>query len=275
MIVINNINIFYYYLYIVYMNNDVRVKKIIWCYHILYLDENILFNNEDIKKSYKKLALLLHSDKNIGYQEIASTKFKELNEAYDILSNENERKWYHDYRKETSNKEEAKYNDIDDDKKYRAYHPCLYAYLLRNKKTQKLTAIKIGITSLVDKQDNIYKAIERRIKGEQIHNIKSEFGEIFEYDSVCFCSCLNEDDKEYDIKKYGKIRYQTGDIIYDGEYYKKRIEYYEKTIHGCLTGRGFNRQDMYTLSSLGEKKEKTEFFSMKNSKGECVKECID
>jgi DnaJ-class molecular chaperone len=48
---------------------------------------------EDIKKSYRKLALLYHPDKNPGNDE-ACEKFKEVSEAYSVLSNSDKRKQY-------------------------------------------------------------------------------------------------------------------------------------------------------------------------------------
>ena len=43
---------------------------------------------EEIKKAYKKLAMQWHPDKNQGSEE-AEQKFKQISEAYQLLSNEN------------------------------------------------------------------------------------------------------------------------------------------------------------------------------------------
>lgn len=48
---------------------------------------------EDIKKSYRKLALKYHPDKNPG-DKSAEEKFKEISEAYDVLSDSKKREMY-------------------------------------------------------------------------------------------------------------------------------------------------------------------------------------
>lgn len=58
-------------------------------YSILDVDENI--TKEELKKKYHKLCLLYHPDKNNGNYE---NKFKEINEAYEVLSDDKKRKEY-------------------------------------------------------------------------------------------------------------------------------------------------------------------------------------
>jgi len=60
-------------------------------YKILDLDKKC--SEDDIKKSYKKLALLYHPDKNQGNEDFTN-KFKEISEAYSILSNKDKRAQY-------------------------------------------------------------------------------------------------------------------------------------------------------------------------------------
>ncbi|KAL2775560.1 dnaJ-like protein subfamily B member 7 [Daubentonia madagascariensis] len=58
---------------------------------------------EDIKKAYHKVALKWHPDKNPENKEEAERKFKEVAEAYEVLSNDEKRDIYDKYGKEGLN----------------------------------------------------------------------------------------------------------------------------------------------------------------------------
>ena len=60
-------------------------------YQILGVSE--LANAEELKKAYRKLALKYHPDRNQGDKE-AEEKFKDVNEAYAVLSDANKREQY-------------------------------------------------------------------------------------------------------------------------------------------------------------------------------------
>jgi len=67
-------------------------------YQILEVPRNAA--EADIKKAYRKLALKWHPDKNPDNKETAEKKFKEISEAYEVLSDTQKRKIYDRYGKE-------------------------------------------------------------------------------------------------------------------------------------------------------------------------------
>lgn len=65
-------------------------------YSILGVEENA--SQEEIKKSFRKLSMKFHPDKNPGNSE-AEEKFKEISQAYDTLSDKDKKKEYDFTRK--------------------------------------------------------------------------------------------------------------------------------------------------------------------------------
>lgn len=65
-------------------------------YKVLGLSRNA--NDDEIKKAYRKLALKYHPDKNKGTD--AEGKFKEVAEAYEVLSDKKKRQIYDSYGEE-------------------------------------------------------------------------------------------------------------------------------------------------------------------------------
>ena len=66
-------------------------------YKILGINKDA--DENEIKKAYRKLAIKYHPDKNLGNKE-AEEKFKEINEAYEVLSDKDKRSKYDMYGKE-------------------------------------------------------------------------------------------------------------------------------------------------------------------------------
>lgn len=66
-------------------------------YHVLGLSKNA--TTDDIKKAYKKLAMLWHPDRTTTNKKTATDKFKQIAEAYSILSDPPKRKTYDQYGK--------------------------------------------------------------------------------------------------------------------------------------------------------------------------------
>jgi len=63
-------------------------------YSILGIDSRT--GDEDLKKAYRKLAFLYHPDRNNGNKE-AEERFKEISEAYAVLSDKGKRSYYDRY----------------------------------------------------------------------------------------------------------------------------------------------------------------------------------
>lgn len=82
-------------------------------YTVLNLDKNA--TQEEIKKSYKKLAMKYHPDKNIN-DNSAEEKFKKINEAYVILSDTKKRQQYDHFGHTENNSQytytQTNFNDI-------------------------------------------------------------------------------------------------------------------------------------------------------------------
>ena len=79
-------------------------------YSILEVKENSTLN--DIKKAYKKLALKYHPDKT---KDKSTSKFIEISNAYNILSDENKRKEYNNILKKSNKNYDNKYNEKHSD----------------------------------------------------------------------------------------------------------------------------------------------------------------
>ncbi|XXH01154.1 hypothetical protein Hte_007507 [Hypoxylon texense] len=65
-------------------------------YDLLGVDRQA--TDEEIKKAYRKKALELHPDRNYGDVENATQKFAEVQAAYEVLSDPQERAWYDSHR---------------------------------------------------------------------------------------------------------------------------------------------------------------------------------
>ncbi|XP_074381151.1 uncharacterized protein LOC141722643 isoform X2 [Apium graveolens] len=65
-------------------------------YNVLKVGRNA--SEEELKKAYKKLAMIWHPDKNnTGNKTEAEAKFKQISQAYDVLSDPHKRKYYDRY----------------------------------------------------------------------------------------------------------------------------------------------------------------------------------
>ncbi|KAE9447625.1 hypothetical protein C3L33_20461, partial [Rhododendron williamsianum] len=67
-------------------------------YKILQVDRNS--SDDDLKKAYRKLAMKWHPDKNPNNKSQSEAKFKQISEAYDVLSDPQKRAIYDQYGEE-------------------------------------------------------------------------------------------------------------------------------------------------------------------------------
>uniref|UniRef100_A0A5B7AJB2 J domain-containing protein n=2 Tax=Davidia involucrata TaxID=16924 RepID=A0A5B7AJB2_DAVIN len=67
-------------------------------YNILKVNRNA--SDEDLKKAYRRLAMIWHPDKNPSNKREAEAKFKQISEAYDVLSDPQKRQIYDLYGEE-------------------------------------------------------------------------------------------------------------------------------------------------------------------------------
>ncbi|KAK9096418.1 hypothetical protein Sjap_021915 [Stephania japonica] len=67
-------------------------------YNILKLSRNA--TEDDLKKSYRRLAMKWHPDKNQNNKKDAEAKFKQISEAYEVLSDPQKRTIYDQYGEE-------------------------------------------------------------------------------------------------------------------------------------------------------------------------------
>ncbi|KAK9676863.1 hypothetical protein RND81_11G106100 [Saponaria officinalis] len=67
-------------------------------YKVLGVEKNA--KEEDLKKAYRKLAMKWHPDKNPNNKKDAEAKFKQISEAYDVLSDPQKRAVYDQYGEE-------------------------------------------------------------------------------------------------------------------------------------------------------------------------------
>ena len=74
-----------------------------------------------IRKSYRRLALRMHPDKNPGQEEEAKKRFVKLQEAYEVLSDEQERAWYDQNRERLIHGIEEEEDDDDVDAKFQFF----------------------------------------------------------------------------------------------------------------------------------------------------------
>lgn len=131
---------------------------------------------EEIKKAYRKMAKLYHPDVNNG----EDTVFKQINEAYDILGNENNKKKYDEeynrrkngeYTEEPEEEVEVNYEDV---KKHYTKEEQKFAEKLAFKKLVEEELEKVNLV-IESKNDLILEAYLNELDKREYYDTVKEF----------------------------------------------------------------------------------------------------
>ncbi|XP_052258601.1 dnaJ homolog subfamily B member 6-like isoform X2 [Dreissena polymorpha] len=90
---------------------SMKANKMGEYYEVLGIERNA--TETDIKKAYRKMALKWHPDKNPDNKEEAEKRFKEISEAYEVLSDKKKREVYDKYGKEGLTGNQQGYSHYD------------------------------------------------------------------------------------------------------------------------------------------------------------------
>lgn len=78
-------------------------------YEVLEVDRDA--DDDTLKKQYRKLALKFHPDKNISNEDEAKKKFQLIQQAWEVLSDPQERAWYDKHRDQILRGNQSNYED--------------------------------------------------------------------------------------------------------------------------------------------------------------------
>ena len=152
-------------------------------YKVLGVNKNA--SQEDIKKSFKKLAVKYHPDKQVNKTEDEKIKseesFKEINEAYEILSNKEKREIYNQFGHDMGRSQNNGFSQ-DDINEFMKAHANMFDPFGKNQRQQGPPQIKVTINlSLTELFTGVNKTFKYKVnrlcshcKGEKF--VESEGG---------------------------------------------------------------------------------------------------
>ncbi|MDW8093574.1 MAG: J domain-containing protein [Caldimicrobium sp.] len=182
-------------------------------YAILGIPRNA--TQEEIKKAYRRLAMKYHPDRNKGNKE-AEEKFKEINEAYAVLSDPEKRKLYDMYGSaefERRYTQEDIFKNFDFENIFKDIGIDLSSFFRKGKRGERVYTFDLG---------DLFGNLFRTTFGEEAY---SPFGEVYETYQVELPITLEEllygAEKEILIPgTYERLKVKIPSGIRDGEILK-------------------------------------------------------
>jgi curved DNA-binding protein CbpA len=172
---------------------------------LLGLTQNKKYTSSELKKHYRIAALKNHPDKHFNSDE-STAKFKEINEAYLLLSSDFENK--HDEDEETANQgHEEDYNDYNCNKyKYGEMFSAFMSSLMVGLSNAKIAELNVILTAVMDKCKTLTTAMFDNMDKSSI---------LFIYDLIVkYYTILDISDERFDgIIKILKSKMKIDDVI--------------------------------------------------------------
>lgn len=128
-------------------------------YEILDLNKNA--TTDDIKKAYRKKAMMYHPDKNPNNKE-TEEKFKEATEAYEVLSDNNKKQHYDQFGHNQNPHQNSNMNDMFNDM-FNGFNPFGNFYRPNDQRNQIRKGTNIRIFLDVNLND-ILNGVSKKIK---------------------------------------------------------------------------------------------------------------
>ena len=171
-------------------------------YELLNIDKSA--NDNDIKKSYRKLAMKWHPDKNPDNLNEASSKFKKITEAYSVLSDPEKRKLYDTYGKEGVQMENMNggINPMDIFKNF------FGGNFNEEREEQSIEPI---VKELYLSLEELYTGVSKKINIEKEIFI-NQYGKEDIHNSITICNNCNGKGFVISLKQFGPIVTQSQEI---------------------------------------------------------------
>jgi len=119
-------------------------------YQVLGVNKNA--SPDEIKKAFKKLAIQFHPDKNKDPN--ATDKFKEINEAYEVLSDEEKRHIYDQFGKEGLNGQIPRGNHGHNGNPYGFNMEDIFSQMFQQRNQPQVPIIQISIPCTLEELNN-------------------------------------------------------------------------------------------------------------------------